>query len=480
MTDEREDRSGMDGDIQGATSEVTVDEAMSMAVLFQRNGQLDDAEKIYRRILAVAPEHPDALHFAGVLAHQQGRSEEAVAMIVRSLEIVPDRADCYSNLGIIFKAVGYLDDAITAYRRAIELDPGHANAHNNLGVLLKQQRRNADAEEAFRAAIRLDPEHTDAYTNLGNLLTTVGRVNEAVVCYCKVAVLSPRHPEARRLLALAYCTLGEVHKAVEIFEQWTEEEPDNPIARHMLAACSGRAVPDRASDAYVETVFDDFAKSFETKLARLAYRAPALVGATLADSAPEPSRTLDVLDAGCGTGLCGPLLAPYARRLTGVDLSGEMLARAAEKNVYDELVHAELTAYLREHSGSYDVIVSADTLVYFGVLHEAIGSAAHALRPGGMLIFTVEDANETEGKDISLRTHGRYTHTRAYVERVLRDAGLESQIVAAELRMEAGFPVRGLVVRGVRPVDARSREVDDGVRAAGASLVASYAGGTHG
>ncbi len=67
--------------------------------------------------------------------------------------------------------------------------------------------------------------------------------------------------------------------------------------------------------------FDSFAASFDSKLAKLLYRAPALVAEMLAEPDVEASKSLDVLDAGCGTGLCGPLIAPYARRLVGVDLS---------------------------------------------------------------------------------------------------------------------------------------------------------------
>ena len=111
----------------------------------------------------------------------------------------------------------------------------------------------------------------------------------------------------------------------------------------------------------------------------------------LADSDVEASKSLDVLDAGCGTGLCGPLIAPYARRLVGVDLSARMLAQARARNVYDELFKGELTAYLRDSAGAFDVIVSADTLVYFGPLEDVVAAAADALRPGGRLIFTVEE-----------------------------------------------------------------------------------------
>jgi predicted TPR repeat methyltransferase len=215
----------------------------------------------------------------------------------------------------------------------------------------------------------------------------------------------------------------------------------------MLAACSGREVPGRASNAFVEATFDSFAASFDARLAKLLYQAPALVAGMLERSGLPASKSLDVLDAGCGTGLCGPLVAPYARRLVGVDLSEQMIARAREREVYDELVQGELTAFLEERPGAFDVIVSADTLVYFGTLDPVAAAAAQALRPGGQLVFTVE---ELDGDGYDLSVNGRYRHSRGYLERVLGEAGLTPELVPAELRMEAGEPVAGLVVRATR------------------------------
>jgi predicted TPR repeat methyltransferase len=434
---------------------VSLDEAISIAIRLQQSDQWVAAGDMYRRILEVAPDHPDAVHYSGVLAHQEGRSDEAVRLIARSLDLQPDRADFYSNLGIVLRDRLELDEAIAACQRAIAIDPSHANALNNLGVLLRAQGTVVEAEAAYRAAIRVCPDHSDAYTNLGILLNSQKRTHEALVCFCKVITFRPKHPEARRLLALAHCTLGEVDEAVGVFEEWLTEEPDHPIARHMMAACSGRDVPARASDAFIEMTFDSFAGSFDSKLATLSYRAPALVAGMLADADVEASKSLDVLDAGCGTGLCGPLIEPYARRLVGVDLSERMLARAQAKNVYDELVKRELTAYLRDTPAAFDVIVSADTLVYFGPLQDVVAASANALRPGGRLIFTVEALIDA-GPDVeySIRPHGRYSHTRQYLERVLGDANLRPTIRPAELRLEAGEPVPGWVVRATKPTNA--------------------------
>jgi predicted TPR repeat methyltransferase len=433
---------------QALSDALTVDAAMTIGIECQKQGHVVQAEDIYRAILEQAPDHADAMHYLGVVAHQQGRHEEALALIGRSLVLAPAQADWHSNLGIVLKARMRFDEAVAAFRQAIALQPNHVNAYNNIGVLLRAQGQIAEAEAAYLKAIELDPEHQDVYQNLGILLYGQRRLREAVASFCKVITLDPKHAQALRLLCMAHCVLGEFDKAVSICERWVSEQPGDPLAVHTLASCSGRDVPSRASDAYVEAVFDSFAASFDAKLTLLMYRAPQLVATMVAESGIEENGTHDVLDMGCGTGLCGPLLRGYARRLVGVDLSAKMLEQARERGAYDELVKGELTAYLRSLDEAHDVIVSADTLVYFGALEEVIPAAARALRPDGHLVFTVEElVGAGDGADYSLRPHGRYNHSRAYVERLLVDAGLRPVIARAELRLEAGAPVDGLVVR---------------------------------
>lgn len=431
--------------------QITVDEAMTIVVEYMKQGRFREAHALCHALLELEPENADALHYAGILAHRRGDNTEALRLIERSLERVPDQADWYSNLGIVLRANGQLEAAMEAFRRAIALDPAHQNAHNNLGVLLRAFDRFEEAEVEYRAVIALNPDHPDVYFNLAVVLDQTGRANEALTAYCKAITLRPAHPEAHRHLALAYSVIGETQKAIEACEEWVRNTPDDPRARHALAAHSGRDVPPRAADDYVQKVFDDFAGGFEAKLTRLSYRAPELVVNALAAAKPMAERTLDVLDVGCGTGLCGPLLAPYARRLIGVDLSKGMLEHAREKDVYDELVHAELTAFLQARHEAFDAIVSADTLVYFGQLEDVVAAAAAALRPGGAFIFTVEEAVDASLLDsFKLQPTGRYVHGHAYIERVLRERGLEPAIERGDLRMESGLPVPGLVVRGTR------------------------------
>ena len=429
-------------------TELSFDQALSLGVQMLRVGALDDAERLYRVLGEMAPGDPNVLHFSGVLAHHQGRSDEAIALIQRSLELQSDQADWYSNLGIVYKATQQFDKAIAAYERAIALNPTHVNAYNNLGVLLRATAQPVEAEAAYRKALEIDPQFIDAYHNLGVLLASVNRTKEAVICYCKVTTLSPRHPDTRRMLGLAYCVLGEREKAIELYEEWLKDDPENPVVMHLLAGCTGRDVPARTSDACVQIIFDNFAASFESKLAHLQYRAPALVHMMLEGSGRTPARDMDVLDAGCGTGLCGPLVAPYARRLSGVDLSAGMLEQARSKEIYDDLVQGELSRFLQDRPGAFDLIVSADTLVYFGGLEEVVAAARAALRPGGLFVFTLEElVVDDEGLEHQLEPHGRYAHAQRYAEAVLHGSGFGTDIVHAELRMESGSPVPGLVIR---------------------------------
>jgi predicted TPR repeat methyltransferase len=128
-----------------------------------------------------------------------------------------------------------------------------------------------------------------------------------------------------------------------------------------------------------------------------------------------------------------------------------MLDRARERACYDELATAELVAYLGARPAAYDAIVSADTLVYFGALDAALAAAPAALRPGGLVIFTVEELGDEAPQGFRLEPHGRYSHAESYLRATLAAAAFSPPTIArAFLRNEVGKPVAGLVVSARR------------------------------
>jgi predicted TPR repeat methyltransferase len=425
----------------------TVDEALHLGLQLHRSGLLEEAEMLYRRILESVPDNPNALHFLGLLCHQQNRHAEAAELIERIITLDPQNADAHNNLGNVLEGLGKLSEAESCYRKAISLRPEHAPAHNNLGVVLFAQNRAAEAVAVYHRAIELAPESADFCYNLGNALRKSGQIEEAVDAYRKAVSLKPDHAGACQGLARTLVQAGRREEAASVFEDWLRADPANPVVLYLRAACLGQDSPDRAPDAYVKQVFDEMANSYDAHLVEnLDYRGPSLLIEALSTVLSPAAATLDILDAGCGTGLCGPLLRPYARHLTGVDLAPAMLARAAGRKAYDDLINAELTAFMSRQPAAYDLICSADTLCYFGALEPVFQAAAKALKPGGLLAFTLEDAGD-RSSGWKLNPHGRYSHSRSYVEGALDRAGLTAHSLSSVvLRNEGKQPVAGNLV----------------------------------
>jgi len=434
------------------SSEMGFNEALQWAIRLHQNKQLQGAEQLYLRLLDAVPEHPDVLHLLGMVRHQMGRPDEGIALIERAIAVQPSYAGFHNNLGNIYAGSGKVPKALAAYQQAVSLDQNNADLYNNLGALFKAERQFEEALAAYQRALALDPRHINAHNNLGLLYAALGDRPNAIAWYVKALELMPGDSTARRLLGSTYYATGRIADAGEVYRQWMEAEPDHPTARHMYAACTGNGVPERAPDDYVEQAFDGFAASFESVLnERLAYQAPQLCADMLARHLPPPQPASSITNWCCGTGLCGPLMAPWAKALAGVDLSRGMLDRAQTKGVYGDLYKAELTEFLQLSPGQWDVVLSADTLCYFGDLHQVIQAAAGSMKPGGILVFTVEALPDDAPQGHQIQPHGRYAHARGHLVSAISRADLRLlDVDEVILREEGGKPVKGYLVAATR------------------------------
>ena len=344
---------------------------------------------------------------------------------------------------------GQLDQANVIYDRVLARDFNNYEALEWSGEIAIQQDDYARAADHLGRAKKVKPKTFEDFANLGLAYYELDQPIEAVANLLAAIQLDAEDLVAHSNLGKALYELhnaGHVGDAIEIASKWAREFAHIPDARHMGAAVAGLIPPDRADEVFVTETFDDFSEDFDKKLAELNYRAPELIGALITKTLGDAKGGLQVLDAGCGTGLAGPYLRPYAEQLIGVDLSQKMLDKAIIRGGYDALLQAELITYLKTHKTSYDLCVAADVLCYFGELVSVFKATAASLKSLGYFSFSLEvDGNDDAG--YQLHASGRYVHGESYIRKCLAAAGFTLLTVNYEtLRTEYAKPVYGVVV----------------------------------
>ncbi|MGE3932074.1 MAG: tetratricopeptide repeat protein [Rhodospirillaceae bacterium] len=247
----------------------TVAALLNEAVAHHRDGRLDDAAALYRRILAAAPDNADALHLLGVTFLQAGRAGDAEPLIARAVAANPSHAMAVQNLGVALEtlgradaaiaaygraaaldpanpqprfnlanalsAAGRLDDAVAAYDAAIERAPGFAPAHFNRGNALARLGRTVEAVAAYERAAAADPDDGAAFYNLGNALKEIGRFAAAADAYRRATALMPQHAGGVNNLGIALKELGRHDLAIEAYRRAIALDPNEASHHYNLA-----------------------------------------------------------------------------------------------------------------------------------------------------------------------------------------------------------------------------------------------------
>ncbi len=414
------------------------------------------ARQGYQRILKRDPKHVPALHLLGVLEHMDGNSAVGLPLVQQALALSPSDRDIRRNLANLLNDISRCEEAEPIYRALLAERPDDPNNHSNLSALLRKLGRYEEAIAVGRKAVALAPTNAVAWLALANALNSGGQLREAVLAYEQVihldASFSPAHDSLCRVLLrieqAGLLSRFRLSRTRQAYRRWMEAVPGHPTAGFMLEALEGGHVPARMPDAAVKASFDGYAADFDKHIRSLGYCAPEQIAALLARRLPAPDASLDVVDGGCGTGLAAASLRPYARHLSGVDLSTAMLERARGVGLYDELTEAELGSFLRAHPKAYDLCTFVDVLSYFGDLKAICLAAADSLKSGGLLAFTVEKARQPGSH---LHPTGRYSHHATHVQTALKDAGMVNiEIGEAVIRTESQAPVMGLIVSARR------------------------------
>ena len=425
----------------------------NLAVVLERAHRLPDAIDAARRSLALHHPQPDVwLHLANMLKSQNDPAAAERAYRT-ALTLEPTSPIAWQMLGLLHQENRRFKDAIDCFLHCAR--NGNASARGGaifsiLGQLFHQTGNFEKSLHAYTAAADLEPNnptYADMRRRVAFLVDLINlpSVDEALTRY--LASLPTNAPEESRnldtLLQTAFSLLsgyGHTAAAQRVGQKRLALHPQSPSAAYLLKALAGDQSLPRSPDDYLVEYFDAFADGFDHQLTGLlGYDVPR----QLADLVRPhlPNRKIDILDVGCGTGLCGLHIAPHAQTLTGVDLSPKMLELARQRNLYHHLFCHEITDFLYTSSARADLLLAADVLIYFGDLAPLFEGFTRALNPGGILALSIE---HTDGQPHRLLPSGRFAHDPQHVRTIAAQNGLhELTSRNTTLRLEAATPVPG-------------------------------------
>jgi predicted TPR repeat methyltransferase len=449
--------------------------SLHQAIALHQAGNLDAAESLYREILAREPGQADALHLLGLVQYARGDGGTAVELIRRAIARAPGNGVYHFNLGNVCRDLGDPDAALRAYEAAIELQPEEVDYHYNLAELLDAQGRGSaalvqyrravelepdnaalrldlgaclqglgqldEAAQQYRQALALDPGLAQAHNNLGGIHQARDELDAAAGCYRAALAADPELAEAHRNHAAVLEATGQTEAALRQYQEALRLKPGYAEVAYKLAALRGGSAPETAPPEYISGLFDQYAEAFDEHLTgALGYRTPQRLR-ELYDELAGDATGLRVLDLGCGTGLSGLAFRDRAAFLAGVDLSPRMLDKARARELYDELQCGDVVPTLAAEGHAWELVLAADVFVYLGDLAAVMAAAARALRPGGWLLFSVEQG---DGRDFVLGKSGRYAHSVEYLQRLAGEAGLTVRAARETvLRQDFGQDVQG-------------------------------------
>ncbi len=415
------------------------------------SAELQKREKQLRAILAEAPQHLSARNNLAAILIQKNDYLAAIKLLQQLVADQPDYIDAWYNLGLAFKKIDQFANATSAFTTLIALAPDHLAARFHLGCVTMAQKKFQEAISIFLNILEKQPNHAETHANLAgcylqlndlaaakkhylfaNTLTPndpwilfnlgvttaqLGDIDQAIQYYQHVTQLDPQHFAAHNNLGVAFLTKQQPTLALEHFQKALELQPSNHAIDYIVTMLMQKRKYLKAPTEYIATLFDAYADHYEPHLLHaLDYQIPTIFLKALAHvTALQPHKIQwDSLDLGCGTGLCGALLKPYVRTLTGVDLSEKMLAQAAQKNCYDLLEKSDLLSFLINKKENYDLILAGDVFVYLGDLDSIFKAIWQALRHQGLLIFNTEITTTTT--DFRMQQSGRFSHAKKYLD----------------------------------------------------------------
>lgn len=392
--------------------------------------KLDEAKEHYYAATRLRSQYIEAYYNLSLVLLKQELQGEARANLEQVLQLQPEHAAAHGSLACLLQLQGEFDLAIQHYEEALRLgddDEVIAPQLYNLGAIFIQQQKPALALPLFLRLLELTKDF-DAYYNLGVIYLSLGKEGEAIGYFVEALKIAPDDFAANVNLGGIYLQQLEFGLAEQCYLQATSARPEDEETAYILAAIQQKTVQSKAPATYVKHLFNQYAPYFEKHLEFLGHHVPQLLFEAVEVILEEEKSSLAVLDLGCGTGVVGVKFKPIAEQLIGVDISEKMLELARSKNVYTDLRLGAIEDLVPEFS-NIDVVIAADTLVYFGELRDVFIKCHQVLKQGGIFAFSVEEADGAV-YPYALQRTARFAHADKYIHDLATENNFE--VLSAE------------------------------------------------
>ena len=245
-----------------------MEKTINNAIKAHKEGRLEEAEKLYKKILETEPTQIDANHNLGLLLVSLNKSGEALpffkialegnsnveqywisygnvlfsekkyeeveAIYRKAIKLKPEFIIIHFNLGVVLTKLGKLEEAEASYKKVIALKPEFVEAYNNLGAIFYQSNKLEEAEASYKKVIELKPDYVEAHNSLAATLHKLIRPKEAEESFKKTLIINPKHVNALNNLGSIFKERGDYQKAIECYQKALSVDPNTPVAQYNL------------------------------------------------------------------------------------------------------------------------------------------------------------------------------------------------------------------------------------------------------
>ncbi len=208
----------------------------NLGVLLEMKGDSKNAVIYFSKAIKINPDYPQAHYNLGLIHKKSGHLDSAIRCYKKALHLQPEYTEAYNNLGNAYKKKHDLDAAIDCYKKALDIKPNYAEAHNNLGNSYKEKGDLDAAIDCYEKALDLNSDYAEAHNNLGLLLQDKAEFDLATNCYKKALDLKPNFAEAHNNLGLLLQNKGDFSLAIDCYKKALDLKPDYAEAHNNLGS----------------------------------------------------------------------------------------------------------------------------------------------------------------------------------------------------------------------------------------------------